>query len=165
MRCASPRASARSIGCGVVVPGTGICLNNCLSWGDVDARGTNPLVPGGDLALPLAPSLSTKQGKPVLLLGASGSYGIGQTQVQALVQHIDYGLAIQDAIEAPRARLWDGRRVQAEARIPAATIEALRERGHDARGRAGLEQPGGRPAGHRHRPGDVRRDRRGRPAP
>ncbi len=119
-------------GCGVVVPGTGICLNNCLSWGDVDARGTNPLVPGGDLALPLAPSLSTKQGKPVLLLGASGSYGIAQAQVQALVQHIDYGLAIQDAIEAPRARLWDGRRVQAELRIPAATIEALRERGHDA---------------------------------
>ncbi len=118
-------------GCGVVVPGTGICLNNCLSWGDVDARGTNRLVPGGDLALPLAPSITTKQGKPVLLLGASGSYGIGQAQAQALVQHIDDGLAIQDAIEAPRARLWDGRRVQAEARIPVATIETLRDRGHE----------------------------------
>ena len=118
-------------GCGVVVPGTGICLNDFLSRGEADARGPHPLIPGADLALPMAPSITTKAGKPVLLLGAPGSYGISQTLVQTLVQHLDYGLPIQDAIEAPRARLWDGRRVQAEGRIQAATIEALRGRGHD----------------------------------
>jgi gamma-glutamyltranspeptidase/glutathione hydrolase len=118
-------------GCGVVIPGTGVCLNNFLYWGEVDPRGTNPLLPGGVLALPTAPSIATRDGRPVLVLGTPGSYGICQTQTQALVQHVDFKLGLQDAIEAPRARLWDGRRVEAENRIAAATLAALRARGHD----------------------------------
>lgn len=119
-------------GCGVVVPDYGVCLNNFLYWGEVDLRGTNPLRPGAPLALPLAPSIATRDGVPVLALGTPGSYGICQTQPQALVQHVDFGLAIQNAIEAPRARLWDGRRVQVESRIPPETIAALCARGHAA---------------------------------
>ena len=118
-------------GCGVVIPGTGVCMNNFLYWGEVDTRGTNPLVPGGQLALPTAPSIGTRDGKPVLVLGTPGSYGICQTQVQALTQHVDFGLGMQDAIEAPRARLWDGRKVSPESRIPAATLAALQARGHE----------------------------------
>jgi gamma-glutamyltranspeptidase/glutathione hydrolase len=38
---------------------------------------------------------------------------------------------LQEAIEAPRARLWDGRQVEPETRIAAATLDALRKRGHD----------------------------------
>jgi gamma-glutamyltranspeptidase/glutathione hydrolase len=117
-------------GCGVVVPGHGVCLNNFLYWGEVDPRGANALRPGGPLALPMAPSIATRNGKPVLALGTPGSYGICQTQPQALIQHIDFGLGIQDAIDAPRARLWDGRRVEVESRISADTIAALRDRGH-----------------------------------
>ena len=119
-------------GCGVVVPGHGVCLNNFLYWGEVDARGPNALRPGGALALPMAPSIATRDGRPVLALGTPGSYGICQTQAQALVQRVDFGLGIQDAIEAPRARLLDGRRVQVESRISADTIAALHQRGHVA---------------------------------
>ena len=86
-------------GCGVVVPGTGICLNNVLSWGEVDTSGPNPLVPGADLVLPLAPSITTQAGRPVVLLGAPGRYGSSQTQLQTLVQHLDVGLPIQDAVK------------------------------------------------------------------
>lgn len=117
-------------GCGVVIPGTGVCMNNFLYWGEVDVRGTNPLLPGGSLAMPTAPSIATRGGRPVLALGTPGSYGICQTQAQALVQLIDFGLGIQDAIEAPRARLWDGRRVDPEGRISTATLDVLRGRGH-----------------------------------
>lgn len=119
-------------GCGVVVPGHGVCLNNFLYWGEVDLRGTNPLRPGAPLALPTAPSIATRDGKPVLALGTPGSYGICQTQPQALVQHVDFGLTLQDAIDAPRARLWDGRRVEVELRIPSDIIAALCARGHAA---------------------------------
>jgi len=119
-------------GCGVVVPGHGVCLNNFLYWGEVDLRGTNPLRPGAPLALPMAPSIATRDGRPVLALGTPGSYGICQTQPQALVQHIDFGLTLQDAIDEPRARLWDGRRVQVESRISPDTIAALCARGHAA---------------------------------
>jgi gamma-glutamyltranspeptidase/glutathione hydrolase len=117
-------------GCGVVVPGTGICLNNFLYWGELDMHGANRLVPGLEFALPLAPVVALRDGKPVLAMGTPGSYGISQTQAQTLVQHVDFGQSLQASIEAPRARLWDGRRVQAEARIDAATLEGLRARGH-----------------------------------
>lgn len=117
-------------GSGIVVPGYGVCLNNFLYWGEVNPAGANHLRPGGSIALPIAPSIATREGRPVLALGTPGSYGICQTQTQALVQHIDFGLELQDAIEAPRARLWDGRAVQIESRIPESTIAALRGRGH-----------------------------------
>jgi gamma-glutamyltranspeptidase/glutathione hydrolase len=48
-----------------------------------------------------------------------------------MVQHVGYGLSLQDAIDEPRARLWDGRLVLIESRIGAATLEALRGRGHE----------------------------------
>ena len=78
----------------------------------------------------MSPSISTRDGRPVLALGTPGSYGILQTQVQALVQYLDFALPLQEAIEAPRARLWDGR-VQVEGRIPRrAPSPPSKERGH-----------------------------------
>jgi len=121
-----------TFGCGVVVPGTGVCLNNFLYWGEVNPKGTNYMRPGGPLALPTAPTIATRKGRPVLALGTPGSYGICQTQTQTMVQLVDYGLQIQDAIEAPRARLWDGRRVQVEGRVRPEVVEALNARGHAA---------------------------------
>ena len=117
-------------GAGVVVPGTGLCLNNFLYWADVNPASPNRTLPGAALPVCMAPSLSLRDGKPVLALGTPGSYGILQTQVQAMIQYLDYGLALQDAIEQPRARLWDGRRVEPEARIAAEVLAELGRRGH-----------------------------------
>lgn len=117
-------------GSGVVIPETGVCMNNFLYWGEVDVRGTNPLVPGAELALPTAPSIALRGGAPVLALGTPGSYGICQTQPQALVLYLDFGLGLQEAIEAPRARLWDGMRVAQERRISEAVMAGLAGRGH-----------------------------------
>lgn len=117
-------------GSGVVVPGTGLCLNNFLYWADVQPGSPNRSLPGSELPMCMSPSLSTRDGAPVLALGTPGSYGILQTQAQAMVQHVDFGLALQDAIEAPRARLWDGRAVEVENRLSAKTIATLAERGH-----------------------------------
>jgi len=118
-------------GCGVVVPEHGVCLNNFLYWGEAAAGTRNHLSPGAPLALPLAPSIATRDGEPVLVLGTPGSYGICQTQAQVMVQHVAYGLSLQDAIDAPRARLWDGRLVLIESRIGPDAIEGLRARGHE----------------------------------
>jgi gamma-glutamyltranspeptidase/glutathione hydrolase len=119
-------------GSGVVVPGTGVCLNNFLYWTEVNPQSPNRTKPGAELPICMAPSISTQDGKPVLALGTPGSYGILQTQAQAFVQYLDFGLALQDAIEAPRARLWDGRFVQVEGRVGADVIATLRTREHDA---------------------------------
>lgn len=118
-------------GSGVVVPGTGICLNNHLHWADVQPGSPNLSKPGDALPVTVAPSIATRSNRAVLALGTPGSYGIPQTQAQALVQHIEFGLPLQQAIEAPRSRLWDGCFIQAENRIAPETIAELKRRGHE----------------------------------
>lgn len=118
-------------GSGVVVPGTGLCLNNFLYWADVTPGSPNRVKQGDAMPICVAPSIVTENDKPVLALGTPGSYGILQTQVQAMVQYIDFGLPLQQAIEAPRARLTDGRAVLLESRVDSQVRDELRSRGHD----------------------------------
>ena len=104
-------------GSGVVVPGTGVCLNNFLYWADVNPKSPNRVKQGDAMPICVAPSIVTQDDRPVLALGTPGSYGILQTQAQAIVQYVDFGLPLQQAIEAPRARLTDGRAVLLESRV------------------------------------------------
>ncbi|MEM6742876.1 MAG: gamma-glutamyltransferase [Pseudomonadota bacterium] len=120
-------------GSGVVIPGTGVCLNNFLNWGDLNPASPNFLRGGERLGMCLAPSISLREGRFALSLGTPGSFGILQTQAQALVHHKVYGLDLQAAVDAPRARLWDGSRVDLEQRVEAAAVERLRAAGHDIR--------------------------------
>jgi gamma-glutamyltranspeptidase/glutathione hydrolase len=117
-------------GSAVVIGLTGVCMNDFLYWAETDLRGRNTLVGGSKLAFPTAPTISTVDGRPVLALGTPGSYGILQTQAQALVQYVDFQRSLQQAIEEPRARLFDGRAVHPESRLPFATLAALEQRGH-----------------------------------
>jgi len=118
-------------GAGIVVPGTGVSLNNFLYWADVNPKSPNRVTPGGTLPICMAPSIVTEDDKPVLALGTPGSYGILQTQPQALVQYLDFDMPLQQAIEAPRGRLTDGAAVFLESRIEPAVHAELRRRGHD----------------------------------
>ena len=118
-------------GSSLVIPGTGVCMNNFMNWGDLYPESPNYLLGGKRWAMCLSPSISMRDGVPILALGTPGSYGIMQTQVQALVHHIDYGLNLRESIEAPRARLFDGQKVVLENRISNDVVSALRLRGHD----------------------------------
>ena len=111
-------------GSGIVVQGHGVLTNDLLRWGDLNPLSPNHLYPGAPLSLPIAPTISLRDGEPVLALGTPGSYGICQTQPQALVQHVDFGLDVQAAIEAPRMRLMDGDLVLVESRIDQSVIDA-----------------------------------------
>ena len=118
-------------GSGVVVPGTGVCLNNFLYWADVTPDSPNRVKHGDLMPVCVAPSIVTQDDKPVMALGTPGSYGILQTQPQAFVQYIDFGMPLQQAIEAPRGRLTDGRDVLLESRLAADVQAELRKRGHN----------------------------------
>lgn len=120
-------------GSGVVVPGTGLCLNNFLFWADVNPQSPNRARPGASLPMCMSPSISTRDGAAILALGTPGSYGILQTQAQAMVQHVDFGLTLPDAVSAPRARLWDDRLVEIEPRVASEVVAGLCGRGHEAR--------------------------------
>jgi len=65
-----------------------------------------------------------------LSIGTPGSYGILQTQPQMLLNVLDFDLNVQEAIEAPRVRVYRDRLVDFESRIPEATRGGLAERGH-----------------------------------
>jgi gamma-glutamyltranspeptidase/glutathione hydrolase len=71
-------------GSGVVVPGTGVCLNNFLYWAEVNPKSPNRTPPGAELPICMAPTLATRDGVPVLALGTPGSYGILQTIIAEL---------------------------------------------------------------------------------
>ena len=118
-------------GSGVVIPGTGVCMNNFLNWSDLNPASPN-FVKGGDrFAMCLAPSISLQGGDFAMALGTPGSFGILQTQAQAFVHHRKFGLDLQAAIDAPRGRLWDDRRIDQECRLEADVVAELVARGHD----------------------------------
>ncbi len=118
-------------GSGFAVPGTGLVLNNILKWMDRDPASPNVLRPGRKAGTMMSPTQVFRDGAFVLSIGTPGSYGILQTQPQMLLNVLEFGLNIQEAIEAPRVRVYRGRLVDAEARIPDETREALARRGHE----------------------------------
>jgi gamma-glutamyltranspeptidase/glutathione hydrolase len=124
-------------GSGIVVPGTGICLNNALHWTSTDAKHPNVVEPGKRHEWPVAPVQLFRGGKLWATVGTPGSYGILVTTVQVLSNLIDFGLNVQDAIGAPRFRWLDeaidplpADTMRIESRVPEATRRALAARGY-----------------------------------
>jgi gamma-glutamyltranspeptidase/glutathione hydrolase len=117
-------------GSGVMVPGTGILLNNMLMWSDLDAGSPSVLRAGAALETRMAPTQVFRDGAFLLSIGTPGSYGIVQTTPQMLLNVVEFGLTVQEAIEAPRVRVYRDRLVDVEGRIPHETREALASRGH-----------------------------------
>jgi gamma-glutamyltranspeptidase/glutathione hydrolase len=124
-------------GSGIVVPGTGICLNNALHWTSTDPAHPNVVQPGKRHEWPVAPVQLFRGGQLWGTVGTPGSYGILVTTVQVLANLIDFGLNVQDAIGAPRFRWLDeaidplpADTLRVESRIPEATRRALTTRGY-----------------------------------
>ena len=118
-------------GSGFAVPGTGLVLNNILKWMDLDPASPNVVRPGRKAGTMMSPVQVFKDGAFALSVGTPGSYGILQTQPQMLLNVLEFGFNIQEAIEQPRVRVYGDRLLDAESRIPEATREGLARRGHD----------------------------------
>ncbi|MBI2217641.1 MAG: gamma-glutamyltransferase [Candidatus Rokubacteria bacterium] len=117
-------------GSGFAVPGTGIVLNNILKWMDLDPESPNVLKPGRKAGTMMSPTQVYRDGGFLLSIGTPGSYGILQTTAQMLLNVLEFGLNLQEAIEAPRARVYRDRVVDAESRISPDVLDGLRRRGH-----------------------------------
>ncbi len=124
-------------GSGVVVPGTGVCLNNALHWFSMTPGHPNVIAPGKMHEWPIAPVHLFRGGTFWGTVGTPGSYGILVTTVQVLVNLIDFSLNLQDAVAAPRFRWVDdvgdplpARALRMEARFPEATRAAMAARGY-----------------------------------
>jgi gamma-glutamyltranspeptidase/glutathione hydrolase len=124
---ASLTASTGS-GSGVVVPGTGVHLNNMLGEFDLNrARGRRP---GGRLTSMMSPSVVLDDGRPRLVVGSAGSLRLHGAILQIVVNAIGHQLSVENAINAPRVHLDEGH-VHCEGGHDAAALDELERRGYD----------------------------------
>ena len=125
---ASLTASTGS-GSGVVVPGTGIHLNNMLGEHHLNLARRRRR-PGGRLTSMMAPSLVLQDGRPRLVVGSAGSARLRGAILQIVVNTVGHGLPVEEAIGAPRVHLDDGH-VHCEGGHDPAQLDELERRGYD----------------------------------
>ncbi len=117
-------------GSGIVVPGTGIALQNRGANFSLDAAHPNRLEPGKRPYHTIIPGFLTRDGASVGPFGVMGGFMQPQGHTQVVVNTVDYGMNPQAALDAPRWQWLEGRRVELEAQVPSWIADGLRERGH-----------------------------------
>ena len=120
-------------GSSVAVGDTGVFLNNMGSFFDLEEGSPNRIGPGKRVDFVVAPTQTLRDGKFFLSLGTPGGYGILQTTPQMLMHVLQYGMNVQQAIEAPRFKCVTGLEVEMEERFPRHARLELAARGHDVR--------------------------------
>ena len=112
-----------------VVPGTGMLLNNTMAIFDPHPGHTLSIAPGKRTTSSMAPTIVLRDGRPAFALGLPGGVRIFTSVLQAIVNVIDHGMSLQDAVEAPR--VWtQGQDLEVEASIGEDVRAALAARGH-----------------------------------
>jgi gamma-glutamyltranspeptidase/glutathione hydrolase len=125
----------------VVVPGTGVLMNN-----QMDDFAAQPGVPnffglvGGDAnaiapfkrpLTSMSPTFVTENGRPIFAVGAAGGPTIISQVVLAVVHQVDFGMDAATALAQPRFhQQWQPDELRVEAGISPSTIQELERRGH-----------------------------------
>jgi gamma-glutamyltranspeptidase/glutathione hydrolase len=125
--CASVTCSNGS-GSGVLVPGTGVILNNMLGEEDLNPQGFHRIASGRRVPSMMAPTVVLRDGEIELGVGSAGSNRIRSAILQTVVRAVEQGLPVADAVAAPRLHFEAGL-VQAEPGIDEAALERLAARG------------------------------------
>jgi gamma-glutamyltranspeptidase/glutathione hydrolase len=117
-------------GSGVVVPGTGVSLQNRGATFVTTPGHPNRVGPGKRPFHTIMPGFMTKDGVPVMSFGVMGGAMQPQGHVQIVVRVIDDGQNPQAACDGPRFRWIEGAQVGCEPGFSPATLDELRRRGH-----------------------------------
>jgi len=129
-----------SFGSKVIIPGTGVIMNNQMDdfsaqpgianyFGLVGAE-ANAVEPGKRPLSSMSPTIVLRGGKPVLSLGAAGGPTIISQTVVNLINLLDYKMPLEEALRSPRLhQQWKPDELRVET-LPDRTLETLRDRGH-----------------------------------
>lgn len=129
-------------GNGITVPGLGFLLNNEMDdfaskpgspnmFGLVQGE-RNAIAPGKRPLSSMTPTILLKDGKLFMTVGAPGGSRISTAVAQVILNVIDFGMNIQDAIDAPRVHhQWQPDRLSLERGISPDTVALLKSRGYD----------------------------------
>jgi gamma-glutamyltranspeptidase/glutathione hydrolase len=126
---AASLTASNGAGSGVVVPGTGMHLNNMLGEYDLNPGGRAQRA-GRRLTSMMAPSLVLREGSPRLVVGSAGSVRLRGAILQTVVNVVGHGLGVGEAIEHPRVHLEEPH-VHCEGGNDPAELDRLAERGYD----------------------------------
>jgi gamma-glutamyltranspeptidase/glutathione hydrolase len=124
------------------IPGLGMCLGTRAQMFWLTEGLPNSLEPGKRPRTTLTPSLALRDGEPYMAFGTPGGDGQDQWSLQFLLSHVDFGLNLQESIDAPGftsthfpksfyPRASEPGHLEIEERIGTETIDELRDRGHD----------------------------------
>jgi gamma-glutamyltranspeptidase/glutathione hydrolase len=112
-----------------MVPGTGMLLNNTMALFDPHPGHTLSVAPGKRMTSSMAPTIVLRDGRPALALGLPGGVRIFASVLQAIVNVVDHGMTLQEAVEAPR--VWtQGQELEVEQAVGAEIRAGLAARGH-----------------------------------
>jgi gamma-glutamyltranspeptidase/glutathione hydrolase len=109
----------------VVLPRTGILMNNGVSWFDPRPGRRNSLVPGRRAPSNMCPLVATRGGRPWFGIGASGGNQIVPAVVQVASFLVDHGDGLEAALHRPRIDATGGPRVVADVDLPDDVVAAL----------------------------------------
>lgn len=118
-------------GSGVVVPGTGVSLQNRGAGFSADPASPNVAAPGKRPFHTIIPAFLTKEGKPVMSFGVMGGDMQPQGHLQTLVRMLDYHQQPQAACDAPRWKVNRDFSLDVEQTMAPDAVEGLRARGHE----------------------------------
>jgi gamma-glutamyltranspeptidase/glutathione hydrolase len=121
--CANVTCSNGS-GSGVLVPGTGVILNNMLGEEDLNPLGFHAIAPGRRVPSMMAPTVVLRDGEIELGVGSAGSNRIRSAILQTVVRTVEQGLPVDMAIAAPRLH-FEASVVQAEPGIDETALARL----------------------------------------
>ncbi len=111
-------------GCGILLPGTGIMLNNMLGEEDLSPNGFHRWQPGQRMTSMMAPSIFEDADGRLAALGSGGSNRLRTAILQVLLNLVDQRQSIEAAVEQPRLHVERGE-AHAEAGFDASSLEAL----------------------------------------
>ena len=121
----------QGFGSGIVAGDTGICLQNRGAGFVADPDHPNALRPGKRPFHTIIPAMILRGGKPWMSYGVMGGHMQAQGHVQVALNCIDFGMNVQEALEAPRYRIMGGREVALERAVPQAVRNELGFMGHE----------------------------------
>lgn len=118
-------------GSGIVVPGTGIALQNRGACFVLEAEHPNCVAPGKRPYHTIIPAFLTRGGEPVGPFGVMGGFMQPQGHLQVVVNQLDYEMNPQTSLDAPRWQWMQGRTIELEAGVPRHVVSGLMGRGHE----------------------------------
>jgi gamma-glutamyltranspeptidase/glutathione hydrolase len=117
---------------GVIPPGTGFMLNGAMNWYDPRPGRAGSIAPGKKRFSTMSPTIVFEGTKPVMTLGAPGAAWIAIAIMQAIVNVLDWGMTMQEAVMAPRFSATTDE-IDISNRIPYATQRAVEALGYGVR--------------------------------